>query len=225
MPFKKRGASALAYTRGKKKQKLVTNPANVLPSNSTTDGIQDQKNAKALVSPVADKKQSRKSAVMTPVDGTLGIQELLQVFLELEQLEEKLLRPAVVHGRKKLQALADTGSTVTEVVDIITIEDELIEEREDEAEEGDTTGGATAAIMYTRRTKPDSSQLIELNPSCFDFNRFQQRVSYSAARKRKSRAMGKIIDAIQNPLCTKEQQVFALREAMLHPNLKCWSSS
>ena len=78
----------------------------------------------------------------------LGIQEYIQVVLELEQLEDELLRPSVVHGRKKLQALADTGSTVTEVVDIITIEDELIEEREDAAEDAAATAASCAIHSF-----------------------------------------------------------------------------
>ena len=37
--------------------------------------------------------------------------------------------------------------------------------------------------------------------------------------------MRKILDAVLNPLSTNEQQVFALREAMLHPNLQAICSS
>ena len=55
---------------------------------------------------------------------TLGGNELLEVFLELEQLDDKPLREAVVHGRKKLQALADTGTTHIEFLDVTTIEDD-----------------------------------------------------------------------------------------------------
>ena len=54
----------------------------------------------------------------------MGVNELLEVFLELEQLNDKLLRLAVVHERKKLQALANGGTTHTKILDVITIDEE-----------------------------------------------------------------------------------------------------
>ena len=63
----------------------------------------------------------------------MGVSELLEVFLQLEQLDDKLLRAAIVHGRKKLQALAVTGTTCTEIFDVITID-------EDETTTLDSTG-------------------------------------------------------------------------------------
>ena len=53
---------------------------------------------------------------------------MLQVFLELEELDDKHLSPAIVHGRKKLQALAGTGTTITVVIDMITIEDDSVDD-------------------------------------------------------------------------------------------------
>ena len=47
-------------------------------------------------------------------DRTIEVEDLLPVFLDLEELDDRLLRPAVVNGRKKLQALVDTGTTFTE---------------------------------------------------------------------------------------------------------------
>ena len=80
-----------------------------------------------FASPVASTIISkRKLVTLPPVSkkGILGVDELLDVFLELEQLDDKHIRSAEVLGRKKLQTLASTGTTHTEVIDIITIEDD-----------------------------------------------------------------------------------------------------
>ena len=50
-------------------------------------------------------------------------------------------------------------------------------------------------------------------------------MSKATATKKKSRAIGKILNTVLDPISTKEQQVFALREAMLHPNLWAVCSS
>ena len=55
---------------------------------------------------------------------TTSVDELLEVFLQLEQLNDKLLCPAVVNGRKKLEDLVQNGSAYAEVLNIITIEDD-----------------------------------------------------------------------------------------------------
>ena len=46
------------------------------------------------------------------------------MFVELEELDDKHLKTTLVHGRKKLQALAGTGTTITEVIDVITIKED-----------------------------------------------------------------------------------------------------
>ena len=75
-----------------------------------------------MISPLPLRKQPPRDTKSFN-SGSLGVTELLQVFLELEELDDKQLRPAVVHGRKKLQALAGTGATITEAIDVITIEE------------------------------------------------------------------------------------------------------
>ena len=65
---------------------------------------------------------------MSTAGGSLGVNDLLvEVFLELEELDDKLLLwPAVIHERKKLQALVSMGTTheafCFQVTQIVTIE-------------------------------------------------------------------------------------------------------
>ena len=61
-------------------------------------------------------------------NGNLGINELLQVFMGFEQPDDKLLQPAIVHGSKRLQGLADTRTTFTNVVDVIPTDNEATED-------------------------------------------------------------------------------------------------
>ena len=104
---------------------------------------------------------------------------MLQVFLELEELDDKHLRPAVVHGRMKLEALGGTGTTTAEVIDVITIEDISVN---DEVPAALPAGREELQpIMYTRRTQPETCELIKLNPSCFDFNRWGKPLSKATA--------------------------------------------
>ena len=78
-----------------------------------------------FVSPAAStRKSKRKLPPVSSKKGGLGVDELLQVFLELEKLDDKHLRSAVVFGRKRLQTLASAGTTHTEVIEIITIADD-----------------------------------------------------------------------------------------------------
>ena len=65
-----------------------------------------------FISPIASTRKSRKVLSHSVSSRTLGVNELLEVLMELEQLDDKLLRAAVIHGRKKLQALAATGPLV-----------------------------------------------------------------------------------------------------------------
>ena len=60
---------------------------------------------------------ARRTPLLHPVStsGSLGIDKLLEVFLELEQLDDEILRPAVVcHGRKTLQTLPNRGTPLTQ---------------------------------------------------------------------------------------------------------------
>ena len=110
MPFsKKRGSGSNIGVCKKQEKKKKHNPAPVsLPEESQLPVENDVKeppkhHGEAFVSPIARTRKSnrRKLATMT-TDGSLGVNDLLEVFLELEELDDKLLRPAVVHGRKKL---------------------------------------------------------------------------------------------------------------------------
>ena len=109
----------------KKKKKIPDDPVTETPcsapNRSGTNVMRTSKTkvTSSLISPPpAARKQAPKNR-KSFISGSLGVNELLQVFLELEGLDDKHLRPAVVHGRKKLKALAYTGFTVTEFVDVI----------------------------------------------------------------------------------------------------------
>ena len=129
MTYKKRRSANLSARRPKKKKTTADSPAtasssiqNVEPKKKAV--IAPQTKVSTLVSPVPLRKSSRVSHSTTiNRDGKVGVEELLQVFLELESLDDKLLRPALIHRRKKLKALAYTGTTITEVFDVITLDD------------------------------------------------------------------------------------------------------
>ena len=129
---KKRGNnSAMGYCCAKKK-KIPDDPGTETPSftpnkSGNNAAVCTKTKVTALISPASLRKQSPRNT-KSFFSESLGVTELLQVFLQFEELGDKLLRPALVHGRKKLQASADTGTTITEVIDVITMEDDSVDD-------------------------------------------------------------------------------------------------
>ena len=130
MTYKKRRSASLSAHHPKKKKKTAYSPVTDLSSIQNVESkkkavIAPQTKSSTLVSPGPLRKSSRIASLTTiNSDGKIGVEELLQVFLELESLDDKLLRPTLVHGRKKLQALANTGTNIAEVYDVITIKND-----------------------------------------------------------------------------------------------------
>ena len=72
--------------------------------------------------------------------------------------------------------------------------------------------------LSTKNVPAAKYSIIEINQNCFHLNRFGQVCSIDAAAKKTDRSVKKIrlLDALLDVNNNKEQQVFALREAMFN---------
>ena len=104
---------------------------------------------------------------------------------------------------------------MTDVVEVISIDDDATEDNKNATED-------PPPIMYTNKKQPQTYELTDLNPSCFDFNHFGRALSQKEQQDKKARAVNKILDAVLNPLSTKRQQLFTLREAMFHHKVQAF---
>ena len=131
MPFsKKRKASNIAFKKKhnqkKRKQssdKETTPSIKQKPPPVVHNDAKDGDTGLPFVSPFQTRRNKSKSSSNSSSSSTASVDELLEVFLQLEQLDDKLLCPAVVHGRKKLEALVQngTGAVQSQVVQKKTI--------------------------------------------------------------------------------------------------------
>ena len=128
----------------------------------------------ALVSPQA-KKQKR-----TVNSGRIQVQDVLEVFTQLEQLQDHELRSAIVHGRQRLQALADDGTIDTQMSTVITIIDdstatlatgeESLHGKMSHNEPPDELHIPTEVprLQLKPSQYPPDSALTKINDNCFD---------------------------------------------------------
>ena len=165
MPFGKKRSSGSAIGIHKKKKRKKQNQTVVPVTKQIKASVENdikeppqQLAGVAFVSSIAKtRKSKRKVLYYVSTSEGLGIDELFKVFLELEQLDDKLPRPAVVHERKKLQALANTGTTHTEILDVITIE-------EDSSMSAEVTTGATTGETVDPGTQTKNQPVAIENP-------------------------------------------------------------
>ena len=121
----------------------------------------------AFVSPIASTRN-----LLHPLSttiGSLGVHDLLEVFLELEELDDKLPRPAVVHGRKKLQALANRGTTHTEILYVITIDAEDDTRTTTNNQQPPEAVENSQPLQLPRRQTPVEEELVPMNEYCFEY--------------------------------------------------------
>ena len=123
----KRKKLGIGYQRPKKKRREATTTAaasSVLkepPQSSISSPPATRKRAPTpFVSPPHPKRRTTK----TSSAGGLLVQELLEIFTQLEGPEGLDLKAAMVHGRKNLQAMADQGRTTTDVSTAVEMTDD-----------------------------------------------------------------------------------------------------
>ena len=90
-------------------------------------------------------------------------------------------------------------------------------------EAGVTTPGSPPTITLTGRRKVSSNQLIPISPDCFDVAGSEN--PKKAGSNAKGKAVKFIIDSIINKNLTPQQQVLALREALLHIQVRIVAKS
>ena len=107
-----------------------------------------------------------------------------------------------------MQALAGTGTTITEVINVIKIEKDSFDDKVPMEQQEKSIHSAevqtvlpagreeSQSIMYTIKAQPETCEWIKLNPSCFVSNRWGRPLSKATARKKKSRATGKILNTV-----------------------------
>ena len=238
MPFqKKRCRGAVGYKKAKKKK--TDEPDN---NNSTTSpelpkevelAVDKTKHNNVVNTPDNNNKQNAKAPSLKKI----SIQELLDIFKTLQRLDDKQLRSAVVNGCKNLENFVHHGKTIAKVSKIITIHDDddddhndsrlphasAVTQQEEAIPQTPTfprTPTTSTPITYSLYQQPDASQLIELDENCFTVSPRGNTVSYHAARRQRARCSKRIVDAVLNKHITNKQQVLALRDAMLHPDIR-----
>ena len=114
MPFTKKSSSTSSIGVRKKRKKEKEQPIVTSNCNDPVTAEDIQVTAAPaglpLVSPLSSRKAKRKFSP-APTNTMADVNGLVEVFLQLEQLDDKLLCPLVVHWRKKLQTLLQTGTT------------------------------------------------------------------------------------------------------------------
>ena len=123
---KKRKARKTGEMRPNKKKKDPPTPSALLkepPESSISSPPATRKRpAPAFISP--QRKQPKRTTTTTPAGGGLLVQELLEIFTQLEGLEGVDLKAAIVHGRKNLQAMVEQGRATTDVSTVVEILDD-----------------------------------------------------------------------------------------------------
>ena len=122
---RKRGTGRIHCKKGMKKKKATTTPSALLkdpPKSSISSPPATRKRPPpAFVSP---QRKQPKRTTSTTAGGGLPVQELLEIFTQLEGLEGVDLKAAIVHGRKNLQAMANQGRSTTDVSTAVEMPDD-----------------------------------------------------------------------------------------------------
>ena len=100
-------------------------------------------------------------------------------------------------------------------------DESTVVEGDDEA--GVTTPGSPPTITLTGKRKVSSNQLIPISPDCFDVAGSEN--PKKAGSNAKGKAVKLIIDSIINNNLTPQQQVLALREALLNFHVRIVAKS
>ena len=122
---RKQKPKSIGYRHVKKTKKETPTPSALLndpPQSSISSPSSTRKRAPTpFVSP--QRKQPKRKT--SSAGGGLPVQELLEIFTQLEGLEGSDLKAATVHGRKNLQAMADQGRATTDVSTVVEMTDDL----------------------------------------------------------------------------------------------------
>ena len=121
--IKKHKSAKIGYRHAKKTKKETPTPSSVPkepPESSISSPPATRKRAAAFVSsPHTQRKQPKRSSA-----GGLLVQELMEIFTQLEELDGLDLKAAIVHGRKNLQAMVEQGRATTDVSTVVEMMDD-----------------------------------------------------------------------------------------------------
>ena len=170
----------------------------------------------------------------------------MELFIELDELDECLLKKAVSFVRQRLES-AEGGAVEVEFIEITDGPDEgdsnavvaATQSTEStvgacvvaaETESTEPTVGAPDAApvpspLMARGTTPTHADLIPIKRDCFNASKRYGPRSKDAAERAQSRAVKNIVDAVLDDSNTLEQQVYALRRAVKHRRMKLVSAS
>ena len=163
------------------------------------------------------------------------MQELLEIFTQLEGLEGLDLKAATVHGRKNLQAMAEQGRATTDVSTAVEMTDDSTAVAGGASTINSATGGPPTELqiptaMAPRITlkpsqcpKPDD--LIPVNEDCFNVNNQGQQRSSSCVTSTKSYCKKRLKDAFFDPDLSPPQQAWLLRALVTDKDILRLSAS
>ena len=179
---RKRRPASIGHRHANKTKKDPPTPSALLkepPESSISSPPATRKRALAFVSPQQPKR--KQPIRRTTTSGGLPVQELLEIFTQLEELEGSDLKAATVHGRKNLQAMVEQGRATTDVSTVVETTDDSTAVAGGASTINTATGGpptelqipgATAPTMTLKPSQhPQSDKLIRISDDCLNINR------------------------------------------------------
>ena len=219
---RKQKPKSIGYRHAKKTKKETPTSSSLLkdpPQSSISSPSPSRKrSATPLVSP--QRKQPKRTT--TTAGGGLPVQELLEIFTQLEELEGSNLKAAIVHGRKNLQAMVEQGRATTDVSTVVEIMDDSTTATAAEASTiNSATGGPPTelqiptAMAPTMTLKPSEcpklDYLVPIHNDCFNINKQGEQRFSNCVGALRSCHKKKLKDAVLIPSLSPPQQAWILR--------------
>ena len=229
---RKRRPASIGHRHANKTKKDPPTPSALLkepPESSISSPPATRKRALAFVSPQQPK---RKQPKRTTTSGGLPVQELLEIFTQLEELEGSDLKAATVHGRKNLQAMVEQGRATTDVSTVVETPDDSTT----------ATGAGATTINSATGEPPTELQIptaiaprITLKPSqhpkpkdlipipddCFNINNQGKRRTPSGVKAYKCHIKKRLKDALFHPDLHPPQLAWSLRAVVIDLDVRC----
>ena len=230
---RKRRPASIGHRHANKTKKDPPTPSALLkepPESSISSPPATRKRALAFVSPQQPK---RKQPKRTTTSGGLPVQELLEIFTQLEELEGSDLKAATVHGRKNLQAMVEQGRATTDVSTVVETTDDSTAVAGGGSTINSATGGPPTELqiptaMAPRMTlkpsqHPKPDDLIPIPNDCFNINNQGKPRTPSAVTAHKCFIKKRLKVAFLEPDLSPPQQAWLLRalvtdKAILRPS-------